>query len=89
MHMKKIDKKKIGFVWVNTRGQDEGNIEHIARHGLTPEDVEHAFRNAITIDSVSKTSGLPMAVGPTPTGRIIRIAYARIDENYIRIITAY
>ena len=87
--MKSIDKKKIGFIWTNTRGDVEGNIEHIARHELIPQDVECAFRNAITIESRSKSSNLPMAIGPTPGGEMIRIIYTQIDDNWIRVITAY
>jgi uncharacterized DUF497 family protein len=48
----------------------DGNVAHIAEHGLTPEDV-----NAVLMDpdetGISRSSGRPIAFGYTPDGRYI------------------
>ena len=43
------------FLWDD--GPD-GNVEHIAEHGLTPDEVESAFDN-IETESTSRSTGRP------------------------------
>jgi uncharacterized DUF497 family protein len=73
------------FIW---NEEPNGNIEHIAEHGLTPEDVEEVIFNPVDSD-VSRSSGLPMAFGFTLDGRYILVVYERIDETTIYPVTAY
>jgi uncharacterized DUF497 family protein len=65
-----------------------GNVEHIAEHDLTIEDVEHVVRNP-TDEGQSKSSGLPAIWGFTPDGRLIIVVYEEITEDTIRVVTAY
>jgi hypothetical protein len=44
----------------------DGNVEHIAEHDLTVEDVEHVLRNP-TEEGVSKSTGFPAVWGYVPT----------------------
>ena len=46
----------------------DGNVEHIAEHGLTVEDVEEVLENP-TSEGRSNSSGLPCLWGYTPDGR--------------------
>ncbi len=46
------------FFWDAEDGP-EGNVEHIAEHDLTPDDVEHVLRNS-TQEGVSQSTGLPV-----------------------------
>ena len=39
-----------------------GNVSHCASHGVTPEEVEAVFQNAIDED-VSRSSGRPVIFG--------------------------
>lgn len=69
---------------------DEANIDHIARHGLEPEDVEEALLDP---------EGVPVAaynaagerrrglVGATEFGRILYVVYTK-REGAIRVVTA-
>ncbi len=57
-----------------------GNIEHIAEHGLTQDDVQHVFDNP-TGYGVSRSSGEPAVFGYTPDGRYIIVVYCEIDES--------
>jgi len=72
-------------VWNEEPG---GNVQHIAEHHLTPEDVEEVLSNPMDQD-VSRTSGLPIVFGFTPGGRYILVVYERIDETTLYPITAY
>ena len=73
------------FIW---NDEPDGNIQHIAEHGLTPEDIEEVMFNPIDRD-VSHSSGLPIVFGFTPDGRYILVVYEQIDEVTIYPVTAY
>ena len=73
------------FIWDEESG---GNVEHIAEHGLTPDDIEEVFFNPIDHDT-SRSSGLPIIFGFTPEGRYILVVYEKIDEVTIYPVTAY
>ncbi len=65
-----------------------GNAEHIAEHGLSPEDVEEVLFNPTGKD-VSRSSGMPIAFGFTPDGRYILVVYEQVDAVTIFPVTAY
>jgi uncharacterized DUF497 family protein len=75
------------FFWDDEQ-DPEGNIEHIAEHDLTVEDVEHVLKYP-TEEGTSKSSGLPAAWGFTPDGRFIIVVYEEVAEKTVRVITAY
>ena len=72
-------------VWNDEPG---GNVEHIAEHGLTPEDVEEVLFSPLDRD-VSRSTGLPIVFGFTPDGRYILVVSEQIDEVTIYPVTAY
>jgi len=65
-----------------------GNVEHIAEHDLTPEDVEEVLCNPVAHD-MSRSSGRPMVYGFTPNGRYIVVVYEEIDDRALYPVTAY
>ncbi len=65
-----------------------GNVEHIAEHGLQPEDVEEALFNPVDHD-VSRSSGLPIVFGYTPDGRYVLVVYENISDAMVYPVTAY
>ena len=65
-----------------------GNIDHIAEHDLTPDDVEAVLFNPIA-EAVSRSSGRPLVFGFTPDGRFIVVVYEALDKQTIYPITAY
>ena len=73
------------IIWNEEPG---GNIEHIAEHGLTPEDVEEVIFNPVDRD-VSRSSGLPIVFGFTLAGRYILVVYEQIDAVTVYPVTAY
>jgi uncharacterized DUF497 family protein len=69
----------------------EGNVQHIAEHGITQEEVEEVLNDTRTSFGVSKSSGLPMAFGMTVTGRYLTVVFERVeaDPPTVRPVTAY
>lgn len=73
------------FLWELT---GDGNVAHLAEHGLSPEEVEPVVLNPEHL-SVSRSSGRPVAFGHTPDGRYIAVIYEQIDESTVYPITAF
>lgn len=73
------------IIWDDSPG---GNVEHIAEHNLTPDDIEEVLFNPVDKD-VSLSSGLPIASGFTPDGRYILVVFEQIDEVTVYPVTAY
>lgn len=65
-----------------------GNVEHIAQHGLTKDDVEEVLRHPEQVET-SRSSGHPVAFGYTDSGRQIAVVFEEIDPDTVRPITAY
>ncbi len=74
------------FLWDDDA--TDGNIRHIAEHGLTPEDVEHAFAHALR-HTTSRSSGRPALFGLTPDDRVIFVVYEEIADDLIYVYTVY
>ena len=66
----------------------DGNVEHIAEHDLTVEDVEYVLKNP-TAEGTSKSTGFPAAWGYTLDDRYIIVVYEEVAEKTVRVITAY
>jgi uncharacterized DUF497 family protein len=71
--------------------EPEGNVEHLAEHGITPEEFEEVFFDPTAPVIVSKTSGRPMKFGDTSTGKHIAIVWDEVDDDprIINPVTAY
>ena len=66
----------------------EGNVQHCAEHGVTPEEVEEVLQNASDAD-FSRSSGRPVVFGDTITGKHLIVVYEEIDADMVYPITAY
>jgi hypothetical protein len=62
--------------------------EHLAEHGVTPEDFEEVVCNPEQ-ESISRSSGNPIAFGRTSEGRLICCVFQRLEDDMILPITAY
>lgn len=56
-----------------------GNVEHIAEHGITPDEVEEVLFDPLEV-ATSRTSGRPVAAGYVDDGRLIFVVYEQIDD---------
>jgi uncharacterized DUF497 family protein len=66
----------------------EGNVRHCAEHGVSKDEVEEVFDNAMDED-VSHTSGRPVVFGDTIAGRHLMVVYEQVDDESVYPITAY
>ncbi len=66
----------------------DGNVQHIAQHGLSKEEVEEVLQNPAG-EQVSRSSRRPIAFGETSTGRLIAVVYEPIDADTVRPTTAF
>ncbi len=63
-------------------------MEHIAEHGLTPEDVEAVLCKPLA-ETISRSSQRPVVTGYTPAGRLILVVYEEIDPCTVYPVTAF
>ena len=77
------------FCWDDDEG---GNVDHIAEHGLTPDEVESAFDD-IETETTSRSTGRPAIFGRTFKGDTIFVAYDLEKDSdcneFIYVRTAY
>ena len=69
----------------------DGNVAHIAPHGLTPDEVEDVLLNPTSSRGFSRSSGLPTRFGHTRTGRYVVVIFSEEsdDPRVVRPVTAY
>ncbi len=65
----------------------DGNVQHIAEHGLTIDDVEEVLSNSTSEGTSASTRG-PCVWGYTLEGVYIIVVYEEIDQDTIRVVTA-
>lgn len=71
MYMIRVDR----LIW------DEGNIAHIARHEVTPQEVEEICHNDPAL--LTGHSGRIMLVDPTSTGRAVSVV---LEQDIVKDI---
>ena len=68
----------------------DGNVQHIAENGLTPDEVDEVL---LTVDEIgaSASFGLPIVFGFTSTGKHIGVVFQVIEEAplAVRVVTAF
>ncbi|MBI4565894.1 MAG: BrnT family toxin [Planctomycetes bacterium] len=65
---------------------DEANEEHIARHGITPQEAEEVFRGRVLLRRAR--SGRYYASGQSGRGRYLALIVERRADRVVRVITA-
>ena len=69
---------------------DAANVEHIARHGVTPRECEQAYRNGPLVIERQKRKHerRRLCLGETNTGRLLTFVIME-RKGKIRFVTAY
>jgi hypothetical protein len=75
------------IIWDEDDNPD-GNVQHIAEHGLTIEDVEYVLEHP-TEEGTSRSTRRPCCFGYTPGGDYIIVIYDQIDDATIYPVTAF
>ncbi len=79
--------RNIEFIW-DLEDDPNGNVQHIAEHDLTIDEVEDVVLNPESTGT-SQSTGRPFSRGYTATGRYIIVVYEEIDVDVICVVTAY
>jgi uncharacterized DUF497 family protein len=69
----------------------DGNVQHIAAHDITIDEVEEVLLDRESEDTISRSSGQPITFGYTSGGRHLAVVWEHVDDNPLTIypITAY
>ncbi len=78
------------IVW-DLDDEPDGNVQHVAEHGLTKEEVESVLLNPKNPVDESHSSGRPVTFGWTETGRHIIVIWESVldDPKMVYPVTAY
>jgi uncharacterized DUF497 family protein len=63
----------------------EGNIQHIAEHGVTVEEAEEVVRDHYEAAVGSRSSGRPTVFGWTSTGKYLAVVFEIVDEELSQV----
>jgi len=75
------------FIW-DDPNDPAGNVQHVAEHGLTIDEVEFVLQNPVS-ESTSQTSGRPCRFGYMTTGEYIIVVYEQSGDDSVYPVTAY
>lgn len=69
----------------------QGNLQHVAEHDVTADEVEEVLENHFNNAVASASSGNPIAFGWTSTGKYLAVAFEKVqvDPPVAYPITAY
>ncbi|MCY2988046.1 MAG: hypothetical protein NTY19_09310 [Planctomycetota bacterium] len=68
----------------------DGNVQHIAEHGITVEEVEDVLCAAEEVVA-SHSSGRPITFGEASTGKYLAVVFEVVEEEPLAVypVTAY
>ena len=70
---------------------DDANIDHVAKHGLEPEDVEEALLDPEGVEAPAYNSGRETRygfIGATEAGRVLFVVFTERNGD-IRVVIAF
>jgi hypothetical protein len=69
----------------------DGNVQHIAKHNVTPAEVEYVLNSLRSQTSRSRRHGHPITFGRTKAGRYLAVVYEikKTKPFTVKPITAY
>jgi hypothetical protein len=80
------------FIEWDHENDPRGNVLHIGLHGLSPEEVEDVLYDPGARDGVSRSTGRPVRIGWTGSGKYILVVYETATDSgitVVRPVTAY
>ena len=81
----------IESIWWDLDDDPDGNVRHVAQHGITMEEVDDVLGNPANITEESHSSGRPATFGWTTTGKHIIVIWEEIQDDPLTAfpVTAY
>ena len=77
----------LDVIW-DLENEPEGNVQHIAEHGLSKEDVEEVLFGIHELD-ISNSSGRPIALGFNSADEYLCVVFEWVDDDTVYPVTAY
>lgn len=80
----------IEFIW-DLEDDPKGNVRHVLRNDVTPDEVEEVLRNRRNSTIFSRETGTLLTFGWTETGKHLAVLWENVydDSKTIYPITAY
>ena len=77
-------------IW-DDAGDPDGNTDHVAEHGLTPDEVDEVLLDDTIPVAQSRSTGRPCKFGWTSTGKHIIVVWDILHDDPLMIypVTAY
>src|SRR5437667_10978528 len=77
-------------IW-DLEDEPEGNVQHMAEHGVTVEEAEEVVRECYDAAVESRSSGRPTVFGWTSTGKYLAVTFEIVDEDLpqVYVVTAF
>lgn len=77
---------RIVSVWWDIDDEQDGNVAHIAEHGVSKDEVEDVLSEPSNPTRQSNSSGRPATFGWTATGKYIIVVWEEVQNDPL---TAY
>lgn len=80
----------IQVVW-DLDDEPDGNVQHVAEHGVSPGEVEEVIYGSLSNTTVSKSSTNRITFGYTDDGRYLAVVWEHVQDDPLTIypLTAY
>jgi uncharacterized DUF497 family protein len=80
----------VEFIW-DLEEDPEGNVQHIAEHGITIEEAEKVVRNHFEAAVASQSSGRPTVFGWTSSGKHLAVIFDVVNDEVpqVYVVTAF
>jgi uncharacterized DUF497 family protein len=65
------------------------NVDHIARHGVTPDEAEQVVNRPLIVGPNTRHPGRMFAKGVTRAGRKLGVSYVVMPDGRVLVITAF
>jgi hypothetical protein len=76
----------IDFIDWDDPADPDGNVRHIAEHGLTMDDIADVLSDPDSEEEVSRSSGRPIRFGQTSTGQFIAVVFDVFRDSGYTIV---
>lgn len=80
----------VQVIW-DLEDDPDGNVQHIAEHDVSMEDVEEVLNDRSSRTTYSESSGRPITFGWTADGRYLAVIWELVDDDPLTVypVTSY
>jgi uncharacterized DUF497 family protein len=81
---------RVEFIW-DLEENPEGNVQHIAEHGVTVAEAEQVVRDQYGAALATRSSTRPTVFGWTLTGKYLGVVFEVVDKAgpQVYVVTAF